>query len=345
MAEITNKVKKIDRKKDIYGRVAFNILYDYNPTIMSLREISSKLFTKYIMAGKQHWDAIIGTNGFLNAGYGLYKGDVEHEMFAVPITEVNEGFEPENGYPDHVYFSVMEIIEPYDIYFEDGCSRISNKLKEYIDLGLYPLVSDPMSEKDIADSFEKYDSVSPGRNIIGTIIGCGEERDANSNTHIFVTIMWSPEYVNEINKELILSKNGYLRIVDMIETPADWKDPSENLITNLGVPVYELTSMRASLAVMNTVDNFVSYINEAVVTGHLDLDFVRSTLEMATATAQKMATEIEKGIAAQNVSEAPMAQVPIEDASLNDDFGHKLHLYDVESGPYEDEDYGDFHIG
>lgn len=358
MAEITNKVKKIDRKREIYGRVAFDMLYEYNPPIMTLREISSKLFTKYIMSGKQHWNSVIQSNGFLNAGYGLYKGDVEHEMYAVPITEFKEGISPEDGYPSNVYFSVLEIVEPYDIFFDPSATHISSKLSEYIELGLYPLVADPLSEDRILDSFEKYDEVSPGRNIVGTIIDCGEEKDADLNRHIFVTVMWNPEYVNEVNCELLLSKNGYLHLVDMIKTPADWRDPNENLTTNVGVPVYELTTMRSTLAIINVVDNFVSYMNEAVVTGHLDLDFVRSTLDMATATARQMATEVEKGkssfikehatrtpSSAQDSDDQTHFFVPVEDASMTDDFGHKLHLYDVVSPPDEDDaDFDDFHI-
>ena len=40
MAEITNKVKKIDRKKDLYDHVYLDDLYEYNHPISNLLELS-----------------------------------------------------------------------------------------------------------------------------------------------------------------------------------------------------------------------------------------------------------------------------------------------------------------
>ena len=335
MAEITNKVKKIDRKKALYDHVSFDDLYGYNEPIQTIREVSKKLFTQYILAGKQHWNSLIESKGLIHAHFGLFRGDVDHELFFVPVTDLRDGVEQEEA-PERVYFSIEEIVEPYDIHFDPKkeASSITSRLSQYIELGLYPLVSTPMSEDELFNAFEKYDEVCPGRRVIGTIVDINQEADADLNVHYFATIMWNPETWSDMERELRMSKNGFLALRDMVKTPQCWRDPNEDTIANFGIPVYEYQPMAASLAIINTVADFPDYINEAVVTGNLSLDFVKSTLSMATATAERMANQITKGHWEPKVEE----RVVYEDASVDDDFGHRLHLYDEPTPPDTDDD-------
>ena len=349
MAEITNKVKKIDRKKDLYDHVSFDELYSYNQPISNLRELSRKLFTQYIMSGVQHWRNELGfAKGYLGVDFGLFRGDTEHELFTVPIVDLKDEFVGDANAPTELAFSVIEIVEPFDVVYskEHEGTRLTSELKSFIDLGLYPLVVSPMRESEIYDSFEKYDDVVHGYAAIGTIVDINEFPEGDSVIHYVATIMWDPNYGRETTKELILSKNGYLVLRNLVRTPTQWREPNENLVTNFGIPIYEYQAMRSDLAIINNVDGFNAYINEAVVTGHLDLDFVRSALNMATATAEKVNEQhqaIMSGAKWQKDLTPQSPSVDVIDASENDDFGHRLHLYDEPMTPDTDDD--DFEIG
>ena len=345
MAEITNKVKKIDRRKDLYEHVSFDELYEYNQVILNIREISRKLFTNYISEGTRYWRDVLKQKEYLGTDFGLYRGDTENEIYTIKMTDLKEDQNEEDG-PQTISFSLIEIVEPFDILYEKESKGVSptKELEKFIDLGLYPIVVSPMRESELYDSFEKYDDVVHGFSTIGTIVDIHQFNDADMNTHYVATIMWNPNYIDDMTREMILSKNGYLVMRNLLRTPKVWREPNESLMTNFGIPVYEYQSMRATLATINYVDSFVSYINEAVVTGHLDLDFVKAALNMANATAEKMSQQVViSGGAKWQKGLNPAPSIPVIDASEDDAFGHRLHLYDEPVVPDTDDD--DFEIG
>lgn len=319
MADIVNG-KKIDRKKDLYNHVSFNELYAYNRPIMQLHELSKRLFTQYISTGVDRWKRE------LDQGYTWPFCSVKVENYRNP-GEVDEFT------PQEVCFSMIEIVDPYDVVIDPAeREEYIECIRSYIDLGMYPLVSEPMGRRKIIDAFEKYDNLTEGRYMNGTIVECLDIKG-----HFYGIVMWDPIYPGEMTKELIETRAGTLRMRDMIATPDCWKDPDSSSVTNFGIPVFEYTPMRMTLAEIVHVEGFADYINEAVVTGNLKLDFVDRTLKMANQSLQSVGQALES--VKQNIDPI-QADVPVEDAAESDDFGHRLRLYD-EAVPDEGDDDDD----
>jgi hypothetical protein len=319
MADIVNG-KKIDRKKDLYNHVAFSDLYAYNDPISSILDLSKTIISRYIEKG---------INALNVKGPAVFTRD---KLVKIPVDQLrDEEADPEN--PMEIYFSVMQIIEPYDIGMSDETrSKIFERLMKFITIGLYPLVSAPMSEDSIYDTFEKYDGLTPEREIIGTIV------DANMiGKSIYATIMWSIDYANDLNEETLYNKAGELRLRDMTATPVVWKERDSAEVTNFGIPIYEFSPMRMTLAVINHTEGFSDYINEAVVTGNLRLDFVDHMLQQCNQTM----SEITKRMIEQPDPEpAEVPDVPVIDARVTNEFGHRMRLYDDPddfTGVYDDE--------
>lgn len=307
MADIVNG-KKIDRKKDLYNHVSFNVLYEYNHPIMQLHELSKRIFTQYISTGIDRWKR------------ELDRGCV-YPFCSVKIENYRNPEDVDEYTPQEVFFSMIEIIDPYDVVIDpDERTEYIESIRSYIDLGMYPLVAEPMGRRKIIDSFEKFDNLTEGRCTIGTIVECLEY-----NGHFYGIVMWELNYPNEMTRELIESRAGTLRARDMITTPKCWKDPDSSSVTNFGIPVFEYAPMRMTLAEIVNVEGFVDYINEAVVTGNLKLDFVDRTLQMANQSLHSVDQALQS---VKPMPEQIQADVPVEDAAESDDFGHRLRLYD-----------------
>lgn len=340
MAEITNGISPEEmhnrRKKDLYNHVSFDSLYSYNACIMSIRELSKKLFTQYIMAGIEQWKNKLKTYGFTGAHYGTDPSDVDNELVAIPIKEYQEGMEEESS-SRAIYFSLVEMVESYDIMHRKP-NVLYDRLHSYIELGLYPLVSAPMSEEDAYASFEKYDSLTPGRTIMGTIVEVLQQ--GVDGERLVALVMWNPDFVESYSLELLMSKAGDLRLRDLLKTPSAWVDSDDNSITNFGVPIYEYTPMRMGLSNITYVDGYSDYLNEAVVTGHLKLDFVDQLCAKLKDSSALMSALNQSAKETPVEEPAPaITDVPVEDASVSDDFGHKLRLYSSDE-PFDEDEGG-----
>lgn len=319
------------RRHHLYNHVEIDTLYQYNPVITELNRVSRSFFAQYITNGVKYWTDRLQNLGFVGTNYGLVKGD-PNEIYFIPIKK-RENLDPEDTF-DKIGFSIMEIVDPYDVHSEvKEFQEQLDRLRTFIDLGLYPLVAEPMTEKQMFYGFEKYDNVTEGRPIIGTIVDINSFAEVDRN-HLVATIMWNPEFLNRYHLELVLSKAGTLKMVDLVMTPDVWKDREVVSVTNVGIPVYQYSPMRQTVEEIITVDGFQDYINEAVATGNITLDFVSSLLKSTVETL---------GQIAQNQKEVPHEEtepakqdIPTEDASEKDLFGHRLRLYD--------EDFGDMGI-
>lgn len=362
MAEIVNRKRgsldtapkpTLEQKKhDLMNHVSVDKLYEYNPVIQNIHQLSKAFFSQYITEGVKHWSDKLNQLGFIGVSYGRDKNDSNGEIFSITIKQKEDVIKETSNEPIWIRFSVMEILDPYDISPEDSAESymMLDRISSFIDLGAYPLVCAPANEKSFYDSFEKYDSVTHGRPIIGTIVDINAYTDAKSKNHFVATIMWAIDEELPYPKEFIYSKSGYLKICDMIKTPSLWSDTENVDVTNIGIPVYEFHPMRQLVEEITFVDKFQDYINEAVVTGNIELDFVTHLLQHTGETLSQVAQIIDKvkegsASAEKKVSQTssnPAAEdgTPIENAAEEDLFGHRLRLYDEDFDDGADD--GDF---
>lgn len=348
MAEIVNKKQPITeaqktataekKRHDLYNHVAIEELYEYNPTILEINRVSKAFFGQYITQSVKYWSERLSTLGFFGTSYGLFKGDTKNEICHLEVRQ-REGLSDTD--PTEVISSVMEIVDPYDVKSSEP-EDLYTRLKSFIDLGLYPLVCEPMTDYVSYEIFEKYDALWQGRNCIGTIVNV--DRLIHPNTmeaHIVATILWNPEFVQGYSQELLVAKAGYLKLCDMRPTPEVWQEKDEVLNTNIGVPIYLFQPLRQSVEEIRFVDGYEEYLNEAVVTGNVTLDFVSNILQHTGETLSEIISSLEKGeipkvespISKEDPSQSsatPELQedIPVENAAEKDLFGHRLRLYD-----------------
>lgn len=292
-------------------------MYGYNSTIMELNRLSKLFYTKYISCGREHWKSILNT-----AGMGSM------ETYEMPITQFKDMLEEDHA--TKVYFSIMEIVDAFDVMVQDDCAPIT-QLQDYIDLGLFPLVSAPMASDQIYQNFEKWDNLRMGRETaaIGTIIDINIIQE-NEKKRYMATIMWHPDAIGLYGEEIIRPKNGFLKLVDLTQTPKIWYNLDTNFsMVNIGVPIFEFTPFRQMVTLASFVDGFEDYLNEALVTGHLHFDFVQTLLD----NMNKTMSEVSKLLPDPNDgAESPAEPIPeegvaFENASEDDEFGHRLRLY------------------
>lgn len=350
MAKITNGAKPRDRRKDLWSHVSFSDLYSYNPAIAELTALSKKVITQYLAQGTG--DKMPGVTK-LKDGAFICGGERAIPQVVVPIENFRN--EPTDDTPKQIIFSTMEIIDPYNIVpTPASIAAAKERLLAYITLGLYPLVSEPMSEGDAASAFEKYDNLTEDRHMIGTIVDVRDAEDMESgNKHLVATVMWEPDFSSTTTLELINSFAGTLMLRDIIKTPAPWvSQDAEPVYTNNGVPVYEYNHVHTLLSQVTYCYQFNSYFNEAMVTGNFKLDFVDHLLQNLHETAQ-MAKDIRSdAIAALNAKETvappppPTVEMPrpadgatledgatYEDATPDSELRRKLRLYETPFDP------------
>lgn len=357
MAEIVNKKQAVvstkpqyseaaKTKHDLYNHVAVDELYAYNEPIVNLNTISKTFFSQYIQNGIKYWSEKLAGIGFAGAQYGPIRGDVSSEVCMLPIKH-REGLD--EGEPTDVCISIMEMVDPLNVSYKEVDVQI-NRLHEYIDLGLYPLVTMPISEDDLFYGFEKYDDTTKARDVVGTIVDVSRSIENDGKTHVIATILWDPYLPSRTSINMLMAKTGYLKMVDMILTPEKWKDMDRGGHTNMGVPIYEFTSMNQSIYEIGHVADFEDMLNEAVVTNRVNLDFVTHLLQHTGATLSelmdKLSSNQEKmeGTAGQKeASQTPVnadiqEDVPVENAAERDVFGHMLRLYEEDFSNVPDDD-------
>lgn len=346
MANITNGAKKTDRRKDLWAHVSFGELYAYNPTIVELTTLSKKVINQYLAVGTGD-----KMPGITKLSDGAYICGGERAVPRVVAAIENFRNEPSEDTPREIVFTTVEVLDPYNVVPTPASLQASaERLQAYINLGLFPLVAEPMSEAEVASTFEKYDSVTEGRHIIGTIVDAKvvEEMEENARPHLVVTIMWEPEFSMNTSAELLVSYAGIAMLRDMIKTPECWvSQDADPVFTNNGVPVYEYVPTISTIAGMGYNYTGLGYLNEALITGNIKLDFVdhlladmRSTAELAAqahkeAGARRLPFE-STGVPLPKEEETPKILEDgstYEDASKDDDLAHKLHLYDKAYDP------------
>ena len=348
-----------DKKKDLYNHVAMDKLYAYNPVISHIMELSKKPIAHYVNAAARHWQDAINKLGF----YGVSRFPTKDAIFTMDIDEDDRRESDSSDSPASIASSVIEVADPYDVLFDAASTEeICTKIKKYIDLGLYPLITEAMTEADFYQAFEKYDSVAAEREVIGTIVDVGwyPDKDQPEWNHVLFTIVWDPVYVYAMNtsSEFYASKMGYCVLRDMIKTPDVWKvdDRSEDFYLNFGVPMYEFNVLGKELSILRNIDGFIDAVNEAVVTGVLPLDFVSHLLANLHETTEKLSTVVQhcdtnetheplSGVLHSTKHKMPEEQyeddVIVQDAAETNELARRLHLYDEPSTDTDDDDYED----
>lgn len=321
MADIVNGAKPVDRKKELYNKVGFNDLYGYNAAIENLFGISQKFFGTIItetIVGFSNPKVVEERDGFIRLKLDLRK-------------QVADDAET----PDSVYFSRISIVDPIDggAVTDDELER----LRDYIRLGLYPLVTKPSSFGELIDNFEKYDNCDEGSTQIGTVV---EVLDNELGGHDAI-VLWDPYFTRTTDPSVFRAYRGHLTVAGFVPTPDCWKNPDAMVKTDIGVPMYSYTPNTSSLNTINNVPRMVEFLNEAVVTGFLKLGFVDNLMAMNTEAIKMKAESVQKTIAKAPESDPePMDNdVPVEDAETTDDFGHRLHLYDSDYPIHPDSEY------
>lgn len=322
MAFIVNRPDANERFQqmghELMNHAPVDAMYGYNNTIMELNRLSKLFYTKYISTGREHWKNEL-KHGFIGQSY---------KTFEMPITQLKDMLEEDHA--TKVYFSAMEIVDAYDVMIQDDCAPIQ-QLQDYIDLGLFPIVSAPMGSDMIFQNFEKWESLSMGRQAtaIGTVIDITVLQENDEKRYV-ATIMWHPDTINLFGEEIIRPKNGFLKMVDACQTPKIWYDLDTNFsMVNIGVPTFEFTPFRQYVTLASFVDGFEEYLNEALVTGHLHFDFVQTLLDNMNKTMQEVAKLIPDTKGPSETPENPGVEegVTFENAVDDDEFGHRLRLY------------------
>ena len=353
MANITNGSKKVDRRKDLWAHVSFGELYAYNPPIAELTALSKKVINQYLAVATG--DKMPGVTK-LSDGAFICGGP--NSIPRVTTAIENYRNEPSEDTPKEILFTTMEILDAFNVVPTPAAIKESfERLQAYITLGLYPLIAEPMGESDLTATFEKYDSVSEGRRIIGTIVDTKivEEMEETTRQHLVATIMWEPEFAMTTTPELLISYAGVLMLRDMIATPNCWvSQDADPVFTNNGVPVYEFTPTTATIAGLSYAYTGLGYVNEALVTGTIKLDFIDHLL----ANMHEANNELQNLIRQRAAKGAVVVQTPSEeedddedeeDGTLEDgaifedaskDFARRLHLYDrpFEPTAWEDDE-------
>lgn len=323
MAFIVNKPDANERfrqmGRDLMNHEPVDAMYGYNTTIMELNRLSKLFYTKYISTGREHWKNELTRSGFIGQTFPI---------FEMPITQLKDALEEEHA--TRVLFSVMELVDAFDVIIQDDCAPIQ-QLQDYIDLGLFPIVCAPMASDTIFDNFEKWENLRMGREkaAIGTIIDVNVVQE-NDEKRFVSTIMWHPDAINIFGEEILRPKNGFLKLVDATATPKIWNDLDTNFsMVNIGVPIFEFNPFRQFVTLASFVDGFEDYLNEALVTGHLHFDFVQTLLDNMNKTMNEVTKLLPELSSHSQTSEDSDENdgVPFEDASEDDEFGHRLRLY------------------
>ena len=361
MAEIVNKKQPINpsvwentnsdeskKRHDLYNHVSVDKLYGYNPVIMEIDEYSKAFFAQYITQGVKYWAETLQQCGFSGVDPMVMSSP---NLCFIPLKKKEVTEDTDEAYFNDICFSVIEVLDPFDSSDEEEKEEQYKRLAIYISMGLFPLISEPMCESKAFYSFEKYDNLSEGRPIIGTIVNVDKYQSPidPDHVHLVATVMWHPEFLNRyegVAQELISPKSGYLHLVDMKLTPSVWKEGDKVSVTNIGVPIYEYKTYRQSVSEIAFTEGFSDYINEAVVTGNIKLDFVDTILHHTGETLSQIIEGLSKK--EESASQTPentgtKDEVPVENAADEDVFGHRLRLYDVDlSDVGEDEFPADF---
>lgn len=352
MADIVNK-KREDGKPLFTPKGNVEALYRYNPIITNIIETVKVPFNTFITSGVKYWRTQLATYGFLGTSYGLYEADLANSLYNIPFDKDDlkleldyHADEPNGTIPPGVSFSIIEIVDPsgtaWDV--EDRyVSKLMERLESYINMGLYPLIARPMTDGDIYYLYERYEDIKDHRDYTGTIVDINKvDSHVKGKSHIVATVMWDPNLFIPDNEDPInpldyIAKGGYLSLIDMIPTPECWVD-IDNYITNVGVLIYEYTAARDLINRVMNVDGIENFLNDALLSGQIELsafsNLIQSARELMQQTWDGMKTSMENRmtspptpiIAEEDVESSP--NVPVEDASSDDIFGHRLRLYD-----------------
>lgn len=327
MANIVNGAQPVDRKKELYNHVGFNDLYDYNGPILNLFAISKKFFGSIVT------DAV---KSLANP-----KTSEERDGTLTFDLELRDKVADDAETPTTVTFSKIPVIEPYDggaASSGDAASEVE-RLKEYISLGLYPIVSTPATFVENLNNFEKYDNSAEGSNQIGTVVDVVPNELGGHDA----VVLWDPMFTKTTDPSVFSAYRGYVMCSGAVDTPRVWKDDNGPMAkTDVGVPVYRYYPATSVLNTINNIPHMADYLNDAVVTGFLKLGFIDNLMKMNAEAVKTQAAAVQQSIAkTPEPDPEPQEKVPVEDASTTDTFGHRLHLYDADYPIHPDEDYED----
>lgn len=332
MAQITNGSIAEARKKDLYDHVSFDALYGYNEPIGGLRDAGNRMFSQVITEGVCFWKEMMTRN--MNPTEIKMHNGASFDTTMSPGTPYwAEIVQKTENDPTQIAFTLIEYVDSIDVTPEEP-EEMVKILRSYIDLGLYPLVASPLSFSNICACFEKYEEVKPNFNIIGTVV------DVNLvGNRIFLTVMWTFEFANAYRAEAFSYGFATASMTSMVQTPAPWREANMNEVTNIGVPVLTLQPHTAHASVLSYATGGSDVLNELIVSGGFDLKYINFLMEQL----HEAKTMLDTPKAAAPVQHEPASTVvpepngvPVHDASKDDLFGRRMHLYD--SIPNLDED-------
>lgn len=294
------------RKNRLYNSVSFRELYKYNGPIMSVRDISKYPFQKYIDEGVSKWRSYLQKSMPSTDLRIDTVGDNAYFTVALPMTDLREedGQMTTDGETIKLHFAVLEIQDPVtgEYSTEGGFER----LRKYVELGLYPVISLPMQEKDIYDNCEKYDSLCP-EHFDGTIVDVVKEDLSN---RVYAIVMWDPAYTENCESSMFYgSQSGVLVLTNMIRTPEPWRMAAEDFNGGIITPVFTYNPNVVMLYNISNSIRLLESINQSVVTGEIELDYVNFMISKLKAGEEKYS----QALAKITELESRLKEVPTED--------------------------------
>lgn len=259
------------------------------------------------------------------------RGYAISDDFSIDITTNVTEKEIKNGAPSQIHCRVEEIIDS-STGDAKSLDNIIEEVNKNISASYYPIVTEPISSKDIIDIYERYDeNVAPTD--IGVIIGIRKV-----NGKYFALIVWDPvSYDYYENKRCFESNSGFLILSRALKVNPTWKSPvveDEHIKANFSFEYHPFTTIVERI---KNVEGLMDFINIAIVTRSLDFDFVTHLIDKLVESA-KINQRYENQIIPNELldDEDIDDEIPIENIQ-EDRLARGLHLYDVDANdPWDD---------
>lgn len=263
------------------------------------------------------------------------RGYAISDDFSMDITTNVTEKEIKNGASSQIHCRVEEII---DSSTGDAKSfdSIIEEVNKNISASYYPIVTEPISSKDIIDIYERYDeNVAPTD--IGVIIGIRKV-----NGKYFALIVWDPvSYDYYENKRCFESNSGFLILSRALKVDPTWVSSvvdDDRIKANFSFEYHPFTTMVERI---KNVNGLMDFVNIAIVARELDFDFVTHLMNKLEESA-KINLHYENQIIPKELlkedenEDEKDDETPIENIS-EDKLAQSLHLYDVNvDEPWDD---------
>lgn len=284
-------------RKEMWNHKPFGEIYSYASTIGRVKELSKMPVTGMIDQIAKEWGEI-DLDSIIMGNLPNARG----EKFRFTKHGLNKVAEDDTASPHDVYASVIEIADTNEwclgpTHPEDAetINFMHYTLRDYLTMGLYPLVYRPVTPGNINDSMLRMDAVVPSSNSeIGVIVGL-IETDEGSEYRCGAIVMWDPDFTNEYGEPAFGTGCGVLKLRNGLVTPDLWKETCKHVhvddaffAPSFYVPVFELSLHTTEVNRVVFCPQMTDLVNECFVSGRISLDFANFMQEKLKKTTEAL---------------------------------------------------------